>query len=185
MPRVGAVLRWWTRHPWGVFWAAPLILLLLIWLLADYGGRFLARAILAAFLFVWLASLIQGLRLSLRRSKLRPMLIAVLLLVLLVGATAMYRRIFWQATGPPAKAQADVRAIASAVTMYSAHVGRLPQSLTDLTVPSTNAKGETSGPFMGYVPTAPSGWTPYTYAFSADGTFTISATGDGMIVRAP
>ncbi len=57
-----------------------------------------------------------------------------------------------------AKAQADARALASAVSIYSAHMGNLPLMLTDLTTATTNAQGQTAGPFLVRVPAGPTGW---------------------------
>ena len=83
------------------------------------------------------------------------------------------------------KAQADVRALASAVEMYRAHYGALPPRLDALTVPGVNARGLASGPFLASVPTPPTSWTSYAYTTAADGTFTISASGDNAAARAP
>jgi type II secretion system protein G len=84
-----------------------------------------------------------------------------------------------------AKAQADVRAIASAITLYQTHVGALPPGLPDLTSPVTNALGQTAGPFLSNVPPPPAGWTAYTYTSSSADTFQISASGDGTGVTVP
>lgn len=84
-----------------------------------------------------------------------------------------------------AKAQADVRAIASAVSMYAAHMGSLPKMLREITLPSRNRNGQSSGAFLQAIPQAPPGWTPYTYTSAADGTFTLESSGDGTIARVP
>jgi prepilin-type N-terminal cleavage/methylation domain-containing protein len=89
-----------------------------------------------------------------------------------------------------AKAQADSRAIATAVTGYLAHTGVLPPSLAALTVTVTNPMGQTGGPFLANVPTAPSGgspsWTTYTYSSNPTaGTFSITASGDGTTITLP
>ena len=87
------------------------------------------------------------------------------------------------------KAQADVRSLASAVSMYSAHYGTIPTGLAQMTVSGTNNRGVTAGPVMAAIPTTPSGWTPsnaiYSYATGAGDTFTISATGDGSTSKVP
>jgi prepilin-type N-terminal cleavage/methylation domain-containing protein len=84
-----------------------------------------------------------------------------------------------------AKAQADARALASAVSIYSAHMGTLPTALTDLTSVVTNSQGQAGGPFMASVPTGPSGWGAYTYTSTASGVFTVSNSGDGTTVSLP
>ena len=63
-----------------------------------------------------------------------------------------------QARARLAKAQADARALASAVSIYSAHMGTLPTALTNLTSVVTNSMGQAGGPFMASVPSGPSGW---------------------------
>src|SRR5882762_8269323 len=89
-----------------------------------------------------------------------------------------------------AKAQADARALASAASIYGAHMGVVPPSgaggLTALTTAVTNGQGQVAGPFMASVPPPPSGWSAYVYASdTATGVFTISASGDGTTVRLP
>jgi type II secretion system protein G len=85
-----------------------------------------------------------------------------------------------------AKAQADTRALASAISIYMTHVTTVPAALTDLTAQATNSAGELAGPFMASVPTPPSGWAAYSYtANSASGTFTISTSGDSTTVTMP
>ena len=86
-----------------------------------------------------------------------------------------------------AKARADVRTLASAVSIYGAHMGVLPASLDDLTSQMTNGQQQVGGPFMASVPTPPSGWsTSYSYAATtSSGVFTLSASGDGTTVRQP
>ena len=104
-------------------------------------------------------------------------LLTLILLPMVVGINARART---------AKAQADVRSIASAVSMYAAHTGSLPKSLEDLTKPSRNEKGETSGAFLAWIPKPPPRWpSAYSYVSSADGTFTISASGDATTARVP
>ncbi len=91
-----------------------------------------------------------------------------------------------------ARVQADLRAIASAISMYSAHMdGALPVDLAALTVATTNSAGQTAGPFLNAVPAPPGGgnpsWTDYAsgYTSNANGTFTLSATGDGTTITVP
>lgn len=85
------------------------------------------------------------------------------------------------------RAQADLRTMASAVSMYDAHMGTPPPTIDDLTVAATNGLGQIAGPFLVEVPTRPSAtWTPYSYAVDLTaGTFTISAAGDGATVSVP
>jgi type II secretion system protein G len=115
-------------------------------------------------------------------------LIELMIVVAIIGILAaiafpLYASV--QARTRIARAQADVRTIASAATMYSAHMGNIPAALTDLTVNTTNAQGFTAGPFLGAVPTQPAGWAAYSYATAANGTFTVSTTGDTTTVRVP
>ena len=85
-----------------------------------------------------------------------------------------------------AKAQADVRIIASAVAMYLSHMAGLPSTISLITVSSSNSTGQTSGAFLGAVPLPPSTWSAaYDYSSGADGLFTVSATGDGTTARFP
>jgi len=83
------------------------------------------------------------------------------------------------------RAEADLRAIASAVSLYSAHAGALPPALSVLTVPTVNKTGLRSSPFLSNVPSPPAGWSAYSYTPKPDGLFTISATGDGMTIIVP
>ena len=84
-----------------------------------------------------------------------------------------------------AKAQADMRAIASAVEIYSTHMGSNPASLASLTSAATNAQGMSAGPFLAVVPSAPQGWTAYSYTSNADSTFSVSSSGDNTTITVP
>lgn len=85
-----------------------------------------------------------------------------------------------------AKAQGDIRALASAVAVYSAHMTVIPSALTDLTSIATNGLGQAAGPFMASVPAAPSGWAAYAYSSdTASGAFTISSSGDSTTIALP
>jgi hypothetical protein len=100
-----------------------------------------------------------------------------------------------------AKAQADTRSIASAISIYVAHCSGLPpadSSRTDcpvtaepggphpvpksLLVQQTNAQGQVGGPFLNMRPRLPAGWTgagnSYAYSVLSDGKFRICAVGD-------
>jgi type II secretion system protein G len=115
-------------------------------------------------------------------------LIELMIVVAIIGILAaiaipLYANI--QARARIAKAQADARTLASAVSMYSAHMGSLPALLTDVNSAATNSLGQSAGPFMPSTPTAPAGWSAYAYSSTATGTFTISASGDSTTVSLP
>src|SRR3984893_1111658 len=84
-----------------------------------------------------------------------------------------------------AKAQADARALASAISIYSAHMGTLPGALTDLTSVVTNTQGQAGGPFMASVPSGPPCWGSYTYTSTPSGVFSVSNSGDSTSVSLP
>jgi type II secretion system protein G len=117
-------------------------------------------------------------------------LIELMIVVAIIGILAaiaipLYANV--QARARIAKAQADARSLASAVSIYSAHMGNIAGALADLTSVATNAQGQSAGPFMATIPTPPTGWpTAYFYSpNSAGGTFLISASGDGATVSLP
>jgi prepilin-type N-terminal cleavage/methylation domain-containing protein len=130
-------------------------------------------------------------------------LIELLIVVAIIGilaalALSLYANL--QARARIAKGQADTRTLASAITLYMGHCGIVPPSgaevaggqcngsgLTALSVTQTNSNGLTIGPFLAPVPTAPLGWTAYTagYVANANGTFSVTASGDGAVVTAP
>ncbi len=116
-------------------------------------------------------------------------LIELLIVVAIIGILAaiaipLFNNI--QARARIAKAQADVKSMASALSLYSAHYGTLPASLGQITASGTNTQGQTAGAFMAAVPTPPASWSAsYGYNSAADGTFTLSATGDSTTAQVP
>ena len=114
-------------------------------------------------------------------------LIELMIVVAVIGILAaiaipLYANM--QARARIAKAEADARTLATAVSMYSATFDTLPDVLTDLTA-ATTINGISGGPFIKSVPSAPTGWTAYDYTSDIDGTYTVSAGGDGTTVSSP
>ena len=116
-------------------------------------------------------------------------LIELMIVVAIIGILAaiaipLYANV--QARARLAKAQADARALASAVSIYSAHHGNIPTTLAELTSAATNTLGQMGGPFMASIPSGPAGWATYTYTpVVSSGTFTISNSGDSTSVSLP
>ena len=116
-------------------------------------------------------------------------LIELLIVVAIIGILAaiaipLFNNI--QARARISKGQADVRAMASAVSMYAAHYGTIPAALSNITASGTNSQGATAGAFMASIPVPPASWSAsYGYNTAADGTFTISATGDSTTAKVP
>jgi type II secretion system protein G len=116
-------------------------------------------------------------------------LIELLIVVAIIGILAaiaipLYSNV--QQRARIARAQADVRTVASSVSMYLSHMGSLPSAIALLTVSSSNSIGQTSGAFLAAIPNPPSTWSAsYDYTTGSDGLFTISATGDGTTARIP
>jgi len=120
-------------------------------------------------------------------------LIELMIVVAIIGILAaiaipLYANV--QTRARVAKAQADARTLASAVSMFNAHMGSLPAALTDLTQPTVNGLGQSAGPFLARVPTPPPGGSPvwsgtYTYTSSSTGTFSVTGTGEGTTSTYP
>jgi prepilin-type N-terminal cleavage/methylation domain-containing protein len=129
-------------------------------------------------------------------------LIELLIVVAIIGilaaiAVPLYANV--QARARIAKAQADTRAIASAISIYSAHCGGFPDNGSTATncpiatgqsgaMPSalstqqTNAQNQVGGPFLNATPTLPGGWagsgTSYKYVTTTSNMFVVCASGD-------
>jgi type II secretion system protein G len=120
-------------------------------------------------------------------------LIELMIVVAIIGILAaiaipLYANV--QARARIAKAQADSRALASAISIYAAHMAVVPttaQGLNSLTVQAVNSLGQSAGPFMAKIPAPPAGWTsPYAYTGdTTSGTFVITASGDNTTVALP
>ncbi len=94
-----------------------------------------------------------------------------------------------------------VRTLASALTMYMSHYRAFPPSgaeapggqcdgsgLTALTVQQTSSFGLAGGPFLAALPTQPLDWTPYASGYVGNvvnGTYSITTSGDGVVVTVP
>ena len=112
------------------------------------------------------------------------MVVVAVIGVLATIAIPLYANVL--ARGRIAKAQADSRALASAVAVYGAHMGTIPAALTQLTTVATNAQGNLAGPFMNSVPIAPGGCAAYVYTPNVSaGTYSITSSGDGTSVISP
>jgi type II secretion system protein G len=134
-------------------------------------------------------------------------LIELMIVVAIIGILAaiaipLYANV--QARARTAKAQADVRTIASALITYSAHCGALPApalaaTSTTCATSTTAASGAvppaltvaqttggmTAGPFLNSIPTLTGGGA-YVYTLAAGGTFTVTGTTtDSIAVSAP
>lgn len=116
------------------------------------------------------------------------MIVIAIIGVLVAIAVPIYASL--QGRARTAKAQADTRALASALTQYAAHCGALPGQAGDTCTPGgaplqavavvqTNGQGQPIGPLFNAQPQPPAGWT---YAVNipgpsgVPGTFQVVAT---------
>jgi len=113
-------------------------------------------------------------------------LMVVVAVIAILAAIAMPLYANVQSRVRITKARADLRTIASAVTTYQARLGSLPATLDDLTITVADTSGAAVGPFLAGVPAAPATWSYGSlYTVNANGTFTLTATGDGTVITLP
>lgn len=92
-------------------------------------------------------------------------LIELMVVVAIIGILAaiaipLYANV--QGRARLAKAQADVRSIATAVSMYNAQVGANPAVIADLLdTTKKDAAGNAIGPWLSVTPPPPDGWNAY------------------------
>src|SRR5437870_12407205 len=107
------------------------------------------------------------------------MIVVAIIGVLVSIAVPLYANV--TARSRIAKAQADIRSLVTAVSMYQSHMSTYPIALGNLTAVATNPAGITAGPLTGSDPTPPPTFRvpPYAYASNANGALLIStARGD-------
>src|SRR3989442_14314990 len=95
------------------------------------------------------------------------MIVVAIIGVLVSIAVPLYANV--TARSRIAKAQADIRSLVTAVSMFQSHMSTYPVALANLTALATNPSGFTAGPLLGAVPPPPaSSWGPaYAYAPNA------------------
>ncbi|MBI2466915.1 MAG: hypothetical protein HYV62_03705 [Candidatus Rokubacteria bacterium] len=141
-----AILAWWTRHPWVVWW---LTLVVLVFGLPDTTRLHPALRWIAAAL--WCASLVQGLRVTARRSVIKAGLIAAAVFLpdlapMLAGGGARLLELSfgtaWSRTAIPAPIQLFTYAVGAAIlTDYAARGLRRRGTARD-DVPPRSPQGE-------------------------------------------
>ena len=167
----------------------------------------MAGSLLSTVAYAVVYPIYRGVRRLTTRGASKPHPVARTLWYLSLGGVFMFIAISWYEMSKSiggrtriAKAQADTRHIANAVSMYFAHCSGLPadSSRTDcpvaaetggphpvpksLFVQQTNARGQVGGPFLKSWPQLPHGWTgagnSYAYTVLYGGRFLICAVGD-------
>src|SRR2546422_8894110 len=81
------------------------------------------------------------------------MIVVAIIGVLVSIAVPLYANV--TARSRIAKAQADIRSLVTAVSMYQSHMSTYPIALGNLTAVATNPAGITAAPVMGARPAAP------------------------------
>src|SRR5262247_2977223 len=96
-----------------------------------------------------------------KRSQRRPVaqggftlieLIIVVAVISIVAALAVPLYANEKARARIAKVQAEIRTLACAVNLYTAHMGTLPAALSVLTTAAVNGRNESAGPFVPSIP---------------------------------
>src|SRR2546430_6034778 len=114
------------------------------------------------------------------------MIVVAIIGVLVSIAVPLYANV--TARSRIAKAQADIRSLVTAVSMYQSHMSTYPIALGNLTAVATNPAGITAGPVLGFTPTpAPTALGPPVTAptHSNPALPTSAAPGAGLGPRPP
>src|SRR5215813_8020838 len=79
-----------------------------------------------------------------------PLIVVAVISIVAALAVPLYAN--EEARARIAKVQAEIRTLACAVNLYTAHMGTLPPSLGVLTAPAVNGRNESAGPFVTSIP---------------------------------